>query len=54
MQTGDRVKWLIDGKSREGIFRQDLGETAEIICTKFEDVPMGVKVIVDKKILILI
>jgi hypothetical protein len=54
MQIGDRVKWQIDGKFREGIFRKDLGEKAEIICTKFENVPMGVKTIVDKKLLILI
>lgn len=54
MQTGDQVKWTIDGKIRFGIYRQCLGETAEVICTKFENVPMAVKVIVEKKILSLI
>jgi hypothetical protein len=51
MQTGDRVKWSIDGKTREGIFRQDLGNTAEIICTSFEGVPMALKCTVEKKLL---
>ena len=54
MQTGDQVKWQIDGKFRQGIFRQDLGDKAEVICTKFEDVPMAVKTIVNKNILTLI
>jgi hypothetical protein len=54
MQTGDQVKWQIDGKFREGIFRQDLGLKAEVICTKFENVPMAIKTIVDKQLLILI
>jgi hypothetical protein len=54
MQTGDQIKWTIDGKVRFGIFRQCLGNQAEVICTKFENVPMAVKTIVEKRLLSLI
>lgn len=54
MEIGDRVKWQIHGKFREGILRQDLGDKAEVICIKFQDVSMAIKTIVDKNILTLI
>ena len=51
MEIGDKVKWIISGKIRKGIFRQDLGDKAEIICTSFEGVPMALKCEVEKKLL---
>lgn len=51
METGDRVKWSVSGKVRTGIFREDLGNLAEVICTSFEGVPMALKAKVEKKLL---
>lgn len=51
MQTGDKIKWTVSGKTRKGIFRQDLGEKAQVICTSFEGVPMALKAVVEKKLL---
>ena len=54
MQTGDRIKWVIDGDIREGIFMQNLNGKSQVMCTSFNGVPMAVKCEVETRLLILI
>lgn len=43
IEIGDKVKWTVGEKTRKGIFKQIVGNTAEVITTFVEDQPINLK-----------
>jgi hypothetical protein len=51
LDIGDKVKWKVGNKTRKGIFKQIINDTAEVITLFVENQPINIKVFVPLNIL---
>lgn len=51
LEIGDLVKWTVGGKTRKGIFKQIIDNTAEVNTTFIESQPMNMKCFVPLNII---
>jgi hypothetical protein len=52
MEIGQKVKWVISGKTREGVFKYNISNThAEVMCTMFETKRIAILCTVELSIL---
>lgn len=43
LEIGDNIKWIVGDKTRKGIFKQIINDTAEVISTFVESQPINIK-----------
>jgi hypothetical protein len=43
LEIGDNIKWTVGDKTRKGIFKQIVNDTAEVITTFVECQPINIK-----------